>query len=245
MFDAIVQGLIQGLTEFLPVSSSGHLVLAQHLFGFSDLDPAFNVFVQGGTVISVLFYYRTRLISLTKKYFWLLILATIPAGLAGVVLGDYVDQLFSSLSGAALGFFLTTIVVWLTKHLDSNKLAKLDHKVAIKVGLAQAFAILPGLSRSGTTITAGLASGLNSEESFDFSFLMSVPIIAGAAALGSRHIVWDVSMTPSYLVGFLVASIVGYFTLSLLAKIMKQGKFYNFAPYTLFLGIISLYLSTR
>ncbi|MFH2019111.1 MAG: undecaprenyl-diphosphate phosphatase [bacterium] len=242
MFQAIILGLVQGLTEFLPISSSGHLVLAQHLFGFNQIDPAFDVFVQGGTVISVLIYFRHQLLHLTRRYLSLLLIASLPAAIIGLLLGNYIDAIFSSLFGVALGFFLTTLLVWSTKHLpqDTNKLAT---KNVLKIGFAQACAILPGLSRSGTTITIALFLGISPSDAFNFSFLLSIPVVAGASLLSIRHLTWDTGLTNAYIIGFLIATISGYFSLLALAKLMKKGKFYLFAPYTFLLSVISLILA--
>lgn len=242
MFQAIILGLVQGLTEFLPISSSGHLVLVQNIFGFTQIDPAFSVFVQGGTVISVLFFFRHQLFHLSRRYLLLLIFASIPAAIAGVLLSDYIDAIFSSLIGVSLGFFLTTILVWSSKNLPILS-TKLTTKKVFGIGLAQACAILPGLSRSGSTITTALLFGISPIEAFNFSFLMSIPVVAGASLLSIRHLSWNASMTTPYLTGFLVATVSGYFSLLVLAKLLKRGKFYLFAPYTLFLTFLSLYLA--
>ena len=244
MLEAIVQGLIQGLTEFLPVSSSGHLVLAQHLFGFHDLDPDFNVFVQGGTVISLLLYYFPKLktLKLTPSYLGLLALASLPAVVAGLFLERYLEPMFSSLDGLAFGFLLTTIFIWSSKFVKP-KGVRLNRSHAATIGLAQAAAILPSLSRSGATIGTALALGISAETAFDFSFLMSIPVLTGSTILSARHIAWDSSLAGSYFAGFFVASIVGYLTLALLARILKRGQFYLFAPYTLGLALLSFYLA--
>jgi len=243
MLQAAIQGLIQGLTEFLPVSSSGHLVLSQQLFNFKELDPAFNVFVQGGTVFSVLLFYWSRLITLTKKYFLQLVLTILPVGVVGVLLGDYIDSLFSSTLYIAFGFLITSIIVWVSRY-GTRKGEGITPKQALIVGLAQIIALVPGISRSGTTITAGLLAGIDSDEAFDLSFLSSIPTVAGAAILSTRHISWDQSMTNSYIVGFIIAAVVGYFCLHLLARMMRRGHFYFFAPYTLILSLVS-FLITR
>lgn len=241
MFSSIVLGIVQGLTEFLPISSSGHLVLAQHLFHFNNLDPAFNVFVQGGTVLSVLVYFRKRLLKLDYTYLKELVVATLPAAILGLLLSDYVDTLFSSLTGAALGFVLTTIVVYLSRY-QRNLFNSLNLKQALIIGFAQALAILPGLTRSGTTITSALLLGITPAIAFEFSFLLSIPTIAGATILGAREMVWTPTQTPLYFAGFFTAAIVGYFSLVLLAKLVKKGKFSLFAPYTSVLALLTLYL---
>ncbi len=242
MQGTIILGLIQGLTEFLPISSSGHLVLAQSVLGLTNLDPAFNVFVQGGTVLSVLLYFRSFYKKLTLKYLGLLILGTAPAAIAGLLLKDKIDMIFSSMIGAAIGFFATTIVVWLSRYAKST-LEEYNAPRAFITGLAQACAILPGLTRSGTTITTSLLLGISPVSAFNFSFLLSIPVIAGASILGARSIVWEPSLVPSYLAGFFVACLSGYLSLTILARLMKKGHFHRFAPYTFALGLLTLVLA--
>lgn len=242
MLAHLILGLVQGLTEFLPISSSGHLVLAQELFGFSQVDPAFNVFVQGGTVLSVLLFFRNRLKSLTKPYLKLILIASLPAALAGILLSGFIDSLFSSLWGASLGFALTTIVVSFSRIPRHTEGKMLNAKSALLIGLSQAVAILPGFSRSGSTITTSLRLGISSVEAFNFSFLLSIPVIAGASLLSLRSLTWDSSLSTSYLLGFIAAALTGYWSLVMLAKLVSRGRFYLFAPYTAFLTLLSLYL---
>ena len=242
MFSHLVLGIVQGLTEFLPVSSSGHLVLAQHLFGFTEVNPAFNVFVQGGTVISVLFFFRQKLLHLSSKYLKLIIIASFPAALAGLFLSQYIDMIFTSLWGVTLGFALTTIIVLLSRRCPTNS-QELRTKNSFLIGLSQAAAILPGLSRSGSTITTSLLLGISPSDAFAFSFLLSIPTITGASLLSLRSIAWENTMLTNYALGFFAATITGYLSLSILAKIIKKGKFYLFAPYTAGLTLLSLYLA--
>ncbi|KKU88841.1 MAG: Undecaprenyl-diphosphatase [Microgenomates group bacterium GW2011_GWF2_47_9] len=239
MFQTIILGVVQGLTEFLPISSSGHLVLFHSLFGFKNVDPAFDVFVQGGTVLSVLIFFRRKILALSSRDLLLLFIATLPAGIVGLLVSPYIDSLFTSLSGVTLGFFLTTAVVWSSKYVKA--LSKvLSPRKSFLIGVSQAFAILPGLSRSGTTIATSLLLGIKPEVAFTFSFLLSIPTVMGASILGAKDLVWDETMTLNYLAGFLAATITGYFALVLLAKIVKKGEFYKFAPYTFTLGLLSL-----
>lgn len=242
MLAHIVLGVVQGLTEFLPVSSSGHLVLARELFGYTSVDPAYNVFVQGGTVLSVLLFFRTRLLGLTRDYLKLLVLASLPAAVLGIFLSGFINTIFSSLWGVTLGFALTTLVVILSRY-PYTKSHLLNTKYSLLIGLSQALAILPGLSRSGSTITAGLLLGIPASEAFNFSFLLSIPVIAGASLLSLRSLTLDSALIGSYLLGFLTATITGYYSLVLLSRLIKRGQFYLFAPYTALLTLISLLLA--
>lgn len=244
MWEAIVLGIIQGLTEFLPVSSSGHLVLAHQFFGFNSIDPAFDVFVQGGTVISLLIYFAPRIsqLHLTRSYLWQLFLGCLPAVIAGLLLKDQIEAIFGTLSGISLGFFLTTIFLLLSKYVQA-KSDKLTSSKSLLIGLAQAAAIFPSLSRSGATVSTALMAGVNREQAFNFSFLMSIPLLIGASLLSAKDLVWSGTQGVNYLVGFLVAAVVGYLTLIILDKIITKGKFYLFAPYTLTLAILSLLIT--
>lgn len=244
MFQAIILGAIQGLTEFLPISSSGHLVLVHYFLGFSTIDPAFDVFVQGGTVLSLLVYFTPKLekLYLTIPYMWQLFLGMLPAAVAGILLKDQIEAMFGTLSGISLGFFLTTTFLLLTKYLKKND-SVLTSSKSLLIGLSQAASIFPSLSRSGATISTALMLGVKPNEAFNYSFLMSIPLVAGASLLSAKEMVWNAELTPIYLVGFAIAAVVGYFTLILLDKIVLRGKFYLFAPYTLALAILTLFLN--
>jgi len=242
MFAAVVLGIVQGLTEFLPISSSGHLVLTRAILGFDSIDPAYNVFVQGGTVISVLIFFRHQLLQLNRRYLLLLLLGTIPAGLIGLLLGDKIDTIFSSLWGVAFGFALTTLVVILSRRSPHTSLP-LTPKRSFLVGLAQAASILPGLSRSGSTITASLLLGIPASQAFTYSFLLSIPTVAGASLISLGSLTWNSELIPAYLIGFFLASITGYLSLAILARLVSQGRFYLFAPYTAALTVLTLLLA--
>lgn len=244
MWEAIILGAIQGFTEFLPVSSSGHLVLAHQLFGFNNLDPAFDVFVQGGTIISLLIYFAPKFkkLHLTIPYLWQIFLGCLPAVIAGLILSNQIESMFSTISGISLGFFLTTIFLFLSKYRLVTP-DKLTSRKSLLIGLAQAAAIFPSLSRSGATVSTALMLGVEREEAFNFSFLMSIPLFIGATIISASELSWNGAQGINYLAGFFVASIIGYFTLILLNKIIVKGRFYLFAPYTFVLAVISLFLS--
>lgn len=244
MFQAVILGIVQGATEFLPVSSSGHLVLAHQLFSFTDLDPAFDVFVQGGTVISLIAYFAPRLrsLKLTPGYLWQLLIGCLPAVIAGLLLGNQIESMFGTLSGISLGFFLTTAFLILGKYVKAGD-SKLTSGKSLLIGLSQAAAIFPSLSRSGATVSTALMLGVEREQAFNYSFLMSIPLLIGASALSARDLVWQSGMSTVYLTGFFVAAIVGYLSLLVLGKLISQGKFHYFAPYTLILAILTLFLT--
>jgi len=189
-FDAIFLGILQGLTEFLPVSSSGHLVLAEHILHAKNPGVAFELVVHLGTLLSVLIYFRRRILTLLSSFFkktetdtrrmnYLLLVATIPAVIAGVFFKDFFESAFSAPVMTSIFLMVTGLILLLTALVPKG-----DNVVtlwrAIFIGIGQAIAILPGISRSGSTISAGLFAGVNPVAAAEFSFLLSIPTIAGA-----------------------------------------------------------------
>jgi len=237
---AALLGILQGFTEFLPVSSSGHLVLAQTLIpGFSQPGVLFDVILHFGTVFAVLFFLRKKIFKLSFKYLIYIVVATIPAVIVGFFLKDAIDLLFSSVKVVGLALIVTGLLNYLSsKHIEENK--DLDYKKSIFVGLMQAFAIIPGISRSGSTIFAGIKSGLSSKDAAEFSFLVSIPAIVGANIL-EVYSNWGESINyTTYIIGFLGAFISGIFAIKLVIKFLKEKKFKIFAFYCLSLGLITL-----
>lgn len=237
---SLVLGVLQGFTEFLPVSSSGHLVLVQSLIpGFSQPGVLFDVCLHFGTLFAVLFFFRKRLFKLSFKYILYIVVATIPAVIVGFLLKDYIHRLFSSVTVVGVALIFTGLLNYLTsKHKEEEK--SLDYKKSIFVGLMQAFAIIPGISRSGSTIFAGVKSGLSSKDAAEFSFLISVPAIIGANIL-EIYLSWGekINYIP-YIIGFIAAFISGILAIKLVLKLLEEKKFKIFAFYCLALGIITL-----
>ena len=266
---SIILGIIQGLTEFLPISSSGHLVLLPFFVNW-DL-PAkemfvFDVLVQLGTLVAVIFYFRKELISIIGTFFkqlfagkpfathearmgWLLIVATIPAGLAGLFLDDIVEQTFSSplFTGIAL---LVTAALMLVAELVSKKIGDLkdiNFLTALVMGLMQALAIFPGISRSGSTISGGMFRNLKREAAGKFSFLMSIPIMLAAGGFSTYKMVKEVPNLSGFLpimaVGFLTAMVVGYFSIRWLLKFLNKHSLTWFSLYCALLGGAAILVS--
>jgi undecaprenyl-diphosphatase len=233
-------GILQGFTEFLPVSSSGHLVLAQSLIpNFSQPGVLFDATLHFGTVFAILFLLRKKIFHLSFKYVLYIIVATIPAVFVGFLLKDLIDVLFSSVEVVGIALIITGLLNYLSyKHIEENK--DLNYKKSIFVGLMQAFAIIPGISRSGSTIFAGIKSGLSSQDAAEFSFLISVPAIIGANIL-EVFSNWGESINyTTYIIGFFAAFISGVFAIKLVIKFLKEKKFKIFAFYCLTLGLITL-----
>ncbi len=278
---AIFLGVVQGLTEFLPVSSDGHLLLGQVFVGMKEPSLFFTVAMHAGTLIAVLVYYWediARMLTLTPAFLGYLarglktkpdeahreddfrlmlgiVVATIPTGIIGIVFKDMFEEMATSLLAGGIGFVITGTWLLLPRIIGRNgvpKTARLEGAAptapniwqAIILGVVQATAIAPGVSRSGSTVSTALMFGVEREMAARFSFLMSVPAVLGAVilkALDFRDQPPDF-IVPS-LVGAIVSGIVGYLAVRWLTQFIKQGAFYKFAYYVLPLGFITIALA--
>lgn len=257
LLKAVILGLVQGLTEFLPVSSSAHLVFVQHLLGLREPMVVFDVVLHLGTLLALLIYFWRDLIALIHDVFrpgpntriaFGLVIASIPTALIGFAFQDWFKSLFGSLQAVGFALLGTSAILWFTRDAQAGRReigkAKLFDFLAI--GTLQGIAIIPGISRSGSTLAAGLLRGLKREDAFRFSFLLAIPAIIGAAILELRHGVALIEMRhPAYAAGLITAAVSGFFALRLLANIVKKGKLHEFAKYTLAFGIIVLLASRR
>jgi len=266
--EALILGLIQGLTEFLPVSSSGHLVLARSFLGVSSGGVTFEVAVHFATMLVIITVFWRRIsgmaVSLpafirspsssggerrtpdrTKDMRWIVavILGTIPAGIVGIVFRDPIEAMFSKPGFASLSLIVTGAILISTKFVRGRgrELKLID---SIPVGLAQAFAIMPGISRSGSTIAAGLWSGMSRGEAAEFSFVLALPAIAGATLMEVGDFL---SIAPSevwpYISGAAAAYISGYLAVRSLLRVVRGGKLDLFAYYCFGAGAVGLFLS--
>ena len=238
---AAILGAVQGLTEFLPVSSSGHLLLFERLLGAEGGGLFLGVMLHAGTLLAVLGVYARRLWEMFRRarrqLLWL-IGATLPAALVGVLLGDAIDRLFFGGEWLWAAFALTSLLLFLTdRKLRAGGASRpLTAGRAFAVGAAQALAVLPGLSRSGVTLAAGTFCGLSREDAADFSFLLSLPVIGGAfllellSALTARGAVVAISW-QSLAVGTLCAAACGLLSVRLMLRCMKGARLWPFALY--------------
>lgn len=245
-FQAIFLGILQGLTEFLPVSSSGHLVIAQSLLpGFSQPGVLFDAVLHGGTMLAVIWYFRKMILRLDKRMLMLLVLGTIPAGLVGITFKDFLEGLFSNTRMVGIALLITGGMNWMidTRHktLDIGHKGAIRWADAIVVGVFQAIAIIPGISRSGSTIFAGVMRGIKKEEAAVFSFLLSIPAIAGSVGLEAiSHGGKDGIDFVSYFLGAIAAFIVGCFSIGVLMRFLVEKKFKVFAIYCWIVGLTTL-----
>jgi undecaprenyl-diphosphatase len=240
---SIFLGILQGFTEFLPVSSSGHLVIAQNLIpGFTQEGVLFDVILHAGTVLAVLYYFRKILLKLESKYLLLLLVGTIPAGLVGVFFNSSIEKLFNGVTLVGFALLFTGVLNFLTDKAKKGS-KKISIKKSVLIGMAQALAIIPGISRSGSTIFAGTSLGIKKKEAAQFSFLLSVPAIVGANAV--QFLKYGVGGTENiifYIAGFIAAFISGVTAIKFVLKFLLGGKFKLFAYYCVALGILILTL---
>ena len=247
---AIVLGIVQGLAEFLPVSSSGHLIVFKKLFG---MDPAsyglsFDIALHFATLIAVCFVLWEEIWPLIKhpiqKYVLWIIVATVPAVLVGIFLDDYVEEFSQSGGFLAPCFFITAILLWVSETVGKRTKDRDDItlKDSVIIGCTQAVAVMPGISRSGSTLSAGLFCGLKKEVAITFSFMMSIPVIAGSAVLGVKDIVKDpssIQLVPT-LCGMVAALISGFFAVKFMISFFKKHTVKGFAIYVAVLGTLIL-----
>jgi undecaprenyl-diphosphatase len=239
ILSSILLGIIQGLTEFLPVSSSGHLVIVQQILpNFDQPGILFDVVLHAGTLLAVVVYYWRRLLKIDTRYLSLLIIGTVPSFIAGTFFYGIFEEMFTSIKLVGYMLIITGTLNYLTDIKISRKHGSgQGPSLSIMVGLAQAFAIVPGISRSGSTIFAGIKLGLKKKEAAEFSFLLSIPAILGANILEMIKLgsIGDINIT-NYFIGFLSAFVVGYLSIKLVLKALVKSQFKYFAVYCLILG---------
>jgi undecaprenyl-diphosphatase len=258
LWEAVILGVVQGATEFLPVSSSGHLVMAETVLRIQESGVVFEVAVHVATLVSILLVYRTRVWDLTRgalardatalRYVGLLVVATIPAGLAGVLWREAIESLFETPWAPGIALLVTGTFLWTSRRAMASATGTVPGwGAALLIGVAQAFALVPGISRSGATVVAALWLGIEAREAAAFSFLMAVPAIAGAAVLqipdlsGVSGPGWS-----ALLFGGLTAGVVGVLAIRTFVAMLDKRSFYLFAPYCWIVGALFLaYLGLR
>ncbi len=266
-FKYIIVAIVQGVAEILPISSSGHITLFETIL---DIEPSltFSVLLHAGSLIAVIIYFRKELWKLIRGFFLyifkknreddikesfrlviMLIIATIPAGLIGVFLGDFIDNFFRDLTYISINFLITGIILLIISRFKfERKKESMTYVDALVVGSFQAIGVLPGISRSGITITGLKARKFSDEDSANFAFLMFIPITAGSFFYEVIKLIKDPdtinnSLILPYIVGVIVASVVTYLALHFLLKIIRKGKLQYFSIYLFILGITVLVLS--
>lgn len=259
LIEAIFLGILQGATEFLPISSSGHLVLIPSLFNLAPPNLALISIVHEGTLLAVLLYFRRDLWEIVKAVLaglaqrqpfatpesrlgWYIVIGSIPAGLAGLALEEFFEEVFGAPVVAAIFLLLTAALLVSGERLLSGKrpLEQMRWSDAIVIGLMQMVALFPGVSRSGSTITAGLWRGLDRGTAARFSFLLGIPAILGAGLLAIGDLLATDNLATQwsvFLVAFLAAAVSGYACIHFLLRWLRQRSLYVFAGYCVALSI--------
>jgi undecaprenyl-diphosphatase len=282
IYQAVVLAIVQGLGEFIPISSSGHLIIVRRLLGWNELSPAnelsFDVALHFGTLLSVLFYFRRTWFQIIRaalggkvvrfsesgaadanltaeeqkeerSLLWFLAIATIPGAIAGKLLEhsaeDYFREHIFLIAGALI---VVALLMWLGEEVSEldKPLTRISFVDSLIVGTAQAFALIPGVSRSGSTITAGLFCGLTREAAVRFSFLLSTPLIAGAALLKAHELHKEglpASMHLPVLVGIIVSALVGYAAITWLIRYLQSNSLRLFIIYRIVVGVVVIALA--
>lgn len=268
---SVILGLVQGLTEFLPVSSSGHLAIFKHIFGesFFTSGITFDIMLHIGTLLAVFAVYYKDIWELIREFFafigdvfrgkfeiktpyrrmlLMLIVASVPAAVFGILIKDFIETISGDrLWVVGICLFITAALLYISdKVVTRGKDAKdLTVGNSLVIGVFQAFAIFPGISRSGSTIVGGLFEGFKREFAVKFSFLLSIPAILGAALIDFKdalEVGFDIAPLPAVL-GVIVAAVSGFWAIKVLLKVVKNGKFKYFAYYCTFAGVAALVIS--
>lgn len=255
---AVALGIIQGLSEFLPISSSAHLTLVPWLFGWEDPGLAFDVALHFGTLIAVLWYFRMEWLALIKAAFGIitsgrietpekrrviyLIVATIPGAIGGFLLQSRAESAFRSPQLIAIALIVMGLILWLVDKLVDQRriLGEMRWVDALLIGLSQVIALIPGVSRSGTTITTGRGLRFDRESAAEFSFLMSMPIIAAAVVLEGPKALHEGGITNELMSGVVASAISGWLAISILMRYVTRHSYGIFAFYRVALGLAVL-----
>jgi undecaprenyl-diphosphatase len=256
VFQALVLGILQGLAEFLPISSSAHLALVPWFFGWPEAGLAFDVSLHVGTLVAVLVYFRDEWVRLIAAFFSIvrkrrveteserrvifLIIATIPGGIGGLLLADYAETTFRSPVLIASALMTLGVVLWIVDRYAprSKSLGSMRWWDALLIGIAQVFALIPGVSRSGATITAGRADSFDRESAAVFSFLMSMPVTAAAAILKVPDVLRSDDPKLPIVIGVITAGVSSWFAIAVLLRYLQRHSFGVFAIYRVALGVL-------
>ncbi|UCF80237.1 MAG: undecaprenyl-diphosphate phosphatase [Acidobacteriota bacterium] len=257
LLQVIFLAVLQGITEFLPVSSSGHLAIAEYFMGFQSPGLTFEVLVHAGTLVSVIAYFRKDIGALlgfgTDSRFvkhehmllvWILV-GSVPTGILGFVLQDAAVKAFRNLAAVGVGFLATAVVLYFASRIHPEKIGieTMDWYHAVTIGAMQGIAVMPGVSRAGVTISTALFGGLDRRTAFSFSFLLSIPAVLGATIGEASHLTEGAVSTQElglYAMAFAVSAVVGYGALHALRRIVESARFSFFAYYCALLGVVTI-----
>ncbi len=254
LFEAVFLGIVQGLTEWLPISSSGHLVIAQQAFGM-QVPLFFDIMLHAGTLFALFAFFWKDILKILQaivrldfksgdgKLGLFILIGSIPIALAGFFLYDLITPLFNSLVAVGSALIITGSILYFTKIFRGRVEKRLNSKNAFFVGIVQAFSLLPGISRSGITISSALFRKINRQQAFVFSFLLAIPAIIGASVFELYRATVNLNLAAigfEMVAGAVIAAVVGYLSLKFLWGILNKGKFYFFAYYCWIVGMVAL-----
>jgi undecaprenyl-diphosphatase len=268
LVQAVILGIFQGIAEFLPISSSGHLVILQHFFGIREGNLFFTEMLHFGTLISIVIVYFNDIIKIVVEFIKmvkncivnrklkirndyqklgiLIIVSSIPTAVIGLAFEDFFEKLYSSsILPIGIAFIVTGILLWIAnnKSYENKRVRNMSFLDGLIIGTFQGVAIIPGISRSGSTIVAGLFRGLNRSLATEFSFLLALPATFGAGLLGIREVIKtnsQVAFTMPLIIGVSLSTIVGVFAIKLLIRILKKDKLHYFSYYLWIIGLITI-----
>ena len=250
--EAVILGIIQGLTEFLPISSSGHLVLAQHFMALNERGLLLEVILHMGTLAAILIYYRKDLRKLvldtvdgieeSRRYMIYLAIATLPAVFAGIFFERRIEFAFKP-SVVIWMLMITGLAVGSTYFIKNRPKIEFTYMIVLCIGIAQAFALLPGISRSGITISVALLLGIKRSAAAKFAFYLAIPVLLGAGVRQMINIanIQQIRVFP-LIIGFFTAAVIGYLVIDWLLAVISKGKFYLFSLYCFTIAIITYLL---
>ena len=264
IFKYIFLGALQGFTEPIPVSSSGHIFILKQIIDTGILnDLNFEIVVNFGSLIAIMYFYRKDILELLKsffsyifkkdtkkttynefKYCMLIILGSIPIGIVGLLFKDEIETALSNIKIVGIAFLVTALFLFLVRNIKGEKKDKdLNWKDALIIGLVQVIAVIPGISRSGSTLIAALFRNLKRESAFKYSFMLYIPVSFGTIILGIKELIEAGNLNEillPYSIGFIVSLVVTFFTIKWFANLVKTGNFKWFSIYCLFLGMFVL-----
>lgn len=260
LIQALILGIVQGISEFLPISSSGHLIIIPRLFGWQDQGLSFDTFVHLGTLLAVLWHFRAKVVSIWHGFFlrsprheqerrlaWLILIATIPALAIGYVANDWIERELRSVTLVAFNLIVWGVALWIAdwygRRSAQRGLNSVSPGNAVTIGLAQSLALIPGTSRSGITMTAAMFGGIEKKDAAEFSFLMSIPVIAAAGGIQLIDLLrsgLDGSTGLTMVTGFAGAFLGGILAIRMLLRVLERWNFTPFVIYRIALGIALL-----
>lgn len=253
---AVILGLLQGLTEFLPISSSGHLAIGKRLLDFSSPDILFDVLLHAATLCAVLIFFRRRVMLIikaflgiffkrfslhyfeNKRFLWGIVIASVPTGILGLLFKEYLLDYFQVTLFVGYALIFTSFILIVSDNFNGSE--RLTPFKSFLIGVAQGLAVIPGISRSGSTIAASVMLGIDREEAAEFSFLISVPAILAAVLLELQSVNLDTSMLIPYGAGMIAAFISGLIVIGIMMSFIRNAKLKVFAFYCLTVGMLTV-----